>query len=34
LLNIAPSPEGEWDEAAYQNLKEIGQWMNINGEAI
>lgn len=34
LLNIAPSPEGEWDEAAYQNLKEIGQWMSINGESI
>jgi len=34
LLNIAPSPEGEWDDAAYQNLKEIGQWMRVNGEAI
>jgi len=34
LLNIAPSPEGTWDEAAYVRLKEIGAWMRINGEAI
>jgi len=34
LLNIAPSPEGTWDEAAYARLKEIGAWMRINGEAI
>ncbi|WP_190809880.1 alpha-L-fucosidase [Flagellimonas sp. S3867] len=34
LLNIAPSPEGEWDEGAYKLLEEIGKWMDINSEAI
>ena len=34
LLNIGPSPEGEFDPAAYQRLKEIGNWMKINSEAI
>ena len=34
LLNIAPSPEGTWDDAAYARLKEIGAWMRVNGEAI
>ena len=34
LLNIAPSPEGDFDPIAYQRLKEIGKWMIINGEAI
>ena len=34
LLNIAPSPTGEWDNQAYDNLEEIGQWMKVNGEAI
>jgi alpha-L-fucosidase len=34
LLNIGPSPEGEFDPAAYQRLKEIGEWMKINSEAI
>jgi alpha-L-fucosidase len=34
LLNIAPSPEGTWDEAAYARLQEIGAWMRINGEAM
>lgn len=34
LLNIAPSPEGEWDEGAYKLLGEIGDWMHVNGEAI
>lgn len=34
LLNIAPSPEGEWDLDAYDRLKGIGEWMNINSEAI
>ena len=34
LLNIAPSPEGDWADAAYQRLKEIGEWMNVNGTAI
>lgn len=34
LLNIGPSPEGEFDATAYERLKEIGAWMKINGEAI
>lgn len=34
LLNIAPSPEGEWDEGAYKLLEEIGSWLDINKEAI
>lgn len=34
LLNIGPSPEGEFDDTAYQRLHEIGDWMKINGQAI
>lgn len=34
LLNIGPSPEGTWADTAYHRLKEIGQWMSVNGEAI
>ncbi|KAA2219673.1 alpha-L-fucosidase [Maribacter flavus] len=34
LLNIAPSPEGEWDPGAYNLLQEYGKWMDINNEAI
>jgi alpha-L-fucosidase len=34
LFNIAPGPEGQWHYDAYRLLEEIGQWMNINSEAI
>jgi len=34
LLNIAPGPDGEWHDDAYVKLKEIGEWMKLNGEAI
>jgi alpha-L-fucosidase len=34
LLNIAPSPEGEWQEGAYTLLKTFGEWMDINSEGI
>lgn len=34
LLNIGPSPKGDWDPKAYERLKEIGDWLKINGEAI
>lgn len=34
LLNIGPDPLGEFDSAAYNRLKAIGDWMNLNGEAI
>ncbi len=34
LLNIGPSPEGEYAPEAYARLADIGKWMNVNGEAI
>jgi alpha-L-fucosidase len=34
LLNIAPGPEGQWHDGAYQLLNEIGEWMKVNCEAI
>lgn len=34
LLNIGPSPKGEFDDTAYTRLREIGDWMKVNGEAI
>lgn len=34
LLNIGPSDKGDFDETAYDRLKEIGEWMKINSEAI
>nr|WP_293833189.1 alpha-L-fucosidase [uncultured Arsenicibacter sp.] len=34
LLNVAPGPDGEWHEEAYQRLKEIGTWMTVNGESV
>ena len=34
LLNIAPGPDGTWDPGAYRLLKEIGEWMRVNSEAI
>jgi alpha-L-fucosidase len=34
LLNIGPSPEGELPSESLVRLREIGDWMRINGEAI
>jgi alpha-L-fucosidase len=34
LLNIGPSPEGEWSPDAYDRLKGIATWMKVNSEAI
>jgi len=34
LLNVGPSPDGEWDANAYDRLASIGAWMKVNGEAI
>ncbi|WP_375443836.1 alpha-L-fucosidase [uncultured Fibrella sp.] len=34
LLNIAPGPDGEWHEEAYQRLAQIGNWLQVNGESI
>jgi len=34
LLNVAPGPDGSWDDGAYQLLEEVGLWLDVNGEAI
>lgn len=34
LLNIGPSPQGDWSDTAYARLKEIGAWMKIHNEAV
>lgn len=34
LLNIGPSPEGDFADTAYLRLKQIGGWMRIHGEAV
>jgi alpha-L-fucosidase len=34
LLNVGPSPDGDFDTVAYQRLSEIGDWMQVNGNAI
>lgn len=34
LLNIAPTPDGEWQQGAYDLLQEFGDWMAINSEGI
>lgn len=34
LLGIGPDGSGEFDPRIYQTLKETGEWLRINGEAI
>ncbi len=34
LLNIGPSPEGELPAESLRRLEELGEWMDVNGEAI
>ena len=34
LLNVAPTPEGTFEDEAYERLAEIGSWMSVNGEGI
>ncbi len=34
LLNVGPSPQGDWHPEAYQRMAEIGEWMKVNGDAI
>jgi alpha-L-fucosidase len=34
LLNIAPGPDGSWDEGAYRLLEQVGDWIRVNGPAI
>ena len=34
LLNVGPGPDGTLEETAYERLREIGDWMQVNGEGI
>ncbi len=34
LLNVAPGPDGQLDSIAYVRLKEVGEWLKVNGEAV
>jgi alpha-L-fucosidase len=34
LLNIGPSPMGDYSDTAYSRLKEIGAWMKVHGDAV
>lgn len=34
LLNIAPTPDGKWQDGAYKLLSEYAAWMKVNSEAI
>jgi alpha-L-fucosidase len=34
LYNVAPGPDGKWDEGAYHLLEQMGEWIRINGDAI
>lgn len=34
LLNIAPGPNGDFDQIAYDRLQEIASWMNINEKSV
>jgi alpha-L-fucosidase len=34
LLNIGPGPDGDWAPEAYERLKEVGEWLKVNGEGI
>jgi alpha-L-fucosidase len=34
LLNVAPGPDGTWQQGAYDLLADVGAWLKVNGEAI
>jgi alpha-L-fucosidase len=34
LLNVGPQPDGQLSATAVQRMREIGDWMKVNGEAI
>lgn len=34
LLNVAPGPDGQWQDGAYRLLGEYADWMRVNSEAI
>lgn len=34
LLNVGPKPDGTLEDDAYQRLREVGDWMQVNSEGI
>lgn len=34
LLNVGPQPDGELPPVALQRMKELGEWLQVNGEAV
>ena len=34
LLDVGPSPEGEWSDTVYRRLAGIGDWLKVNGASI
>jgi alpha-L-fucosidase len=34
LLNVGPGPDGTLEQTAYDRLREIGDWMQVNSEGI
>ncbi|KAA2240628.1 alpha-L-fucosidase [Chitinophaga agrisoli] len=34
LLNVGPGPDGQLHDEAYTTMHKIGQWMQVNGDAI
>ena len=34
LLNVAPGPDGEWQQGAYDLLADYGAWLKVNSSAI
>ena len=34
LLNVGPTAEGEFPQESIERLKEMGNWMKVNGEAV
>lgn len=34
LLNVAPGPDGNWQDGAYDLLASYGNWMKVNSEGI
>ncbi|MGY5354091.1 alpha-L-fucosidase [Wenyingzhuangia sp. IMCC45467] len=34
LLNVAPGPDGTWQQGAYDLLADYGAWLDVNGNAI
>jgi alpha-L-fucosidase len=34
LMNVGPSPDGDWDPVVYDRMAGISKWIQINGEGI